>query len=175
MYYDIKLTYLKYSHQILHYINGFINDYDTSNDILQEIFLKIYEKGYNLDPESNYTKNFLYKCAKNKVIDYLRCPNNLIIIDIEDLEYLACSKEYLNTLENEYIEGEIVSSIYDIINDLDDLTKNIFIKHTIERVNIQEIQQEYKISKYKIYQEIKKAKNEILQRFKNLNNKRKIN
>ncbi|MCK0147142.1 RNA polymerase sigma-70 factor [Arenibacter sp. F26102] len=70
--------------------NKYIEDLDTSKDIVQDVFIKIWEDKIEFQNENNI-KSYLYTSVKNKSIDYLqtkqyRLKDRLSIQNLEKLE-----------------------------------------------------------------------------------------
>lgn len=60
-----------YQSRIFNVVNKILKDEDASNDIVQDVFVTLYEKGETFESRSSiYT--WLYRIATNKSIDYIR-------------------------------------------------------------------------------------------------------
>lgn len=60
-----------YSKMLLSNILHMVKDPEVAKELLQDLFLKIWEKRATIDPEKSF-KSFLFTIAKNIVYDYLR-------------------------------------------------------------------------------------------------------
>ena len=72
------------------FANKYLNDMDTSKDVVQEVFIKTWEKQVPY-PNHNAIKSFLYTSVKNKCLDRLRSKRykvrvNSPIIDFEQIQ-----------------------------------------------------------------------------------------
>jgi RNA polymerase sigma-70 factor (ECF subfamily) len=56
---------------LLLYANSIINNIDISKDILQDVFLKLWERRRDLKVESS-VKSYLYAAVRNSCLDYLK-------------------------------------------------------------------------------------------------------
>lgn len=70
--------------------NKYVNNLDTSKDIVQELFIKIWEDKIEFQNEFAI-KSYLYTAVKNKSIDYLKSKQfqstqSIQLQDIEELE-----------------------------------------------------------------------------------------
>lgn len=70
--------------------NNYIEDLDISKDIVQEVFIKIWEDKIEFQHE-NTVKSYLYTAVKNRSLDYLKSKHykstqSLVIEDIADWE-----------------------------------------------------------------------------------------
>ena len=68
----------KYHNEIFKYVYNMVNNYQETEDLLQEIFFKVYKNlnKYNSDKASFRT--WLYRISKNYVINYLKSAHNKI-------------------------------------------------------------------------------------------------
>lgn len=85
----------EYSSELYKYINSKVKNKCDTEDILQDIFIKIYK---NIDKiyEQSKLKSWIYKITKNTIIDYYRKKKD-VAVDIKDLEK---SLEEDNNLDN---------------------------------------------------------------------------
>lgn len=60
-----------YSRMLLSNIIHMVKDQEVAKELLQDLFLKVWEKRESIDVEKSF-KSFLFTIAKNKVYDYLR-------------------------------------------------------------------------------------------------------
>lgn len=63
--------YAQYSEQIYARLLRLLKDQDTADEILQDLFLKIWEKRQSINPHQSF-KSYLYTVAENLVYDYFR-------------------------------------------------------------------------------------------------------
>ncbi|PAB60114.1 RNA polymerase sigma factor SigZ [Anaeromicrobium sediminis] len=83
---DDKVKYIwnEFSSELYKYINGKVKNKCDAEDILQDIFVKIYKNIDKVDKQSKL-KSWIYKITKNTIIDYYRKKKD-ITVDIEKLE-----------------------------------------------------------------------------------------
>lgn len=68
--------YEDYSTSIFKYIYAIVQEPQTAEDLMQETFLKVYEK-YDSIKETNNVKSFLFRTAHNTTIDFFRKESRL--------------------------------------------------------------------------------------------------
>ena len=77
-----------YHHRLCVYANSLVNDNDHAEDIVQNVFIRTWERRHNL--KSNFTiKSFLYKSVHNEFIDQYRKKKSVTALEkkyIEELE-----------------------------------------------------------------------------------------
>jgi RNA polymerase sigma-70 factor (ECF subfamily) len=66
-----ELLFRKYFVRLCSFTNKFINDPDLSREIVQEVFMKIWEGRENINPDDSL-KSYLFKIAQNLSINNLR-------------------------------------------------------------------------------------------------------
>lgn len=150
--YNKNYTYL------VKYLCLLVYDFNVAEDLAHDIFLRIY-KSKNSEITGMKLRNYLRKAAKNIVIDYLRkkareeAKNNKIIPELMELNELF----YMN-LENSIIEGEVLSTVNEVLENFSERNRKIFISRIMEQKTRNEISKEEKISPHSV----KMIENEIL-------------
>ncbi|MCF8020673.1 MAG: RNA polymerase sigma factor SigZ [Vallitaleaceae bacterium] len=105
----------KFNYELLNYIKSKVSDQYEAEDILQDVFIKIYKNIDQLDDEAKL-KSWLYKITNNTIIDWYRKRKatdiNIDLFDIpirveEDLltmndEIGACLIKFLGRLPKKY-------------------------------------------------------------------------
>lgn len=81
------------------YINSFVDNIYTAEDLMEDTFFKVATKKPRFSGKSSF-KTWLYAIARNMTLDYLRKNKKLANIPIEDLnnyiaEEMDVEKEYL--------------------------------------------------------------------------------
>jgi RNA polymerase sigma-70 factor (ECF subfamily) len=80
-----------YNHKLCLYALGLVNDKDRAEDIVQNVFIKTWEKRKNLKPELSI-KSYLYKSVYNEFIDQNRKMQSVTALEkkyIEELDSLV--------------------------------------------------------------------------------------
>jgi len=72
-----EIIFKKYYPKLLVFVNRHVGDQDVAQDIVQDIFFKLFESSRSL-PDNFNLKSWLYKVARNAALDYLR---HLQVID----------------------------------------------------------------------------------------------
>ena len=120
----------------------YINDIDLAKDIVQDVFIKIWNKDLDFKNEE-HIKSYLYRAVKNKSLDILkskeyRSNSNL---DIETLKLIS-SPTYF---EKQILIEETHRIVDEAINTLPYKCKNI-IKLSLEGLKNKQISEELAIS-----------------------------
>jgi len=126
--------YLTYSKALYKKINGIVKDEAIADELLQDLFLKVWEKRAYIKPECSFAA-FLYTIANNLVYDYFRKISKdkrlhaRLLINAVDY--------YMQTEEN-LIGKETSAIIQQAIDKLSDQRKRVFTLCKIEGKSYQE-------------------------------------
>lgn len=103
-----------------------LKDKDAANSILQDAFILIYQKA-ELYKESTNPKAWIYTIVKNLITDYLRKDNKIIYFSD------------INTIPNKKITDFDNIAINQLINELDEISRQIVILYVFEGFKHKEI------------------------------------
>ena len=129
-----NVLYLTYSKDLYRKINAVIKDESVSDELLQDLFLKIWEKRADIRPEQSFIA-FLHTVANNLVYDYFRKVSKdkrlraKLLINAVDY--------YMQTEEN-LIGKETWRIIELAIDKLSDQRRKVFMLCKIEGKSYQE-------------------------------------
>lgn len=137
---SFELIFTKYYSSLLLFVERHTGDRDLAKDIVQDIFLKLYEISENI-PEDFNVKSWLYKVARNAAIDYLR---HLKVVDNNEL-LMAESMMYAGEVD-EAINEELASKISQAINALPEQCRQIVYMNVMEGKKYTEIAERLNIS-----------------------------
>lgn len=112
--------YNQYSESLKRFILSRVKDKDATNDILQEVFIKIHLKKDSIkNPES--IKSWVFTIANNTILDYFKknskkldIIDDLPSIEVEkDKEHSAidCLKPLIKNLPKTYVDAMLLSEI----------------------------------------------------------------
>jgi RNA polymerase sigma-70 factor, ECF subfamily len=98
--------------ELLGFIKTRINDSDTAEDILQEVFVKIHNNTDTLKQNSSLA-SWVYQITRNTIIDFYRKKkidysdegvDKPLPMEIEDLngDFIHCVKSFISQLPNKY-------------------------------------------------------------------------
>lgn len=93
-----ECIYRIYSLPIYGNILKMVHDEDAADDLLQDVFLKIWDKREDIDPEKSF-RSFLFTCSKHLVYNFIRRGN----LENQVANYLS----YRNTELYSHIEEDI--------------------------------------------------------------------
>lgn len=145
--------YEKYSLKLYANIFRLVKSEDTAKEILQDLFLKIWELRGQIDPEKSF-KSFLYKIAGNLVYDHFRKVSRDKRLS-DNLLYLL-EEEYSHS-EESVIYNESVELLCMAINQLPEMRRRVYVLGKMEGKTYEEISAQLGISHSTISDHIVKA------------------
>ncbi|HOT45814.1 MAG TPA: sigma-70 family RNA polymerase sigma factor [Spirochaetota bacterium] len=112
-----SVNYRLYAAAVIRFLRRIVHDLHVSEEICQDVFLRVYEKRIDLDPESPQTLNFFFTAAKNAAIDFIRrkrCEEEkLRSIQVEEA---VLDRQFYEDIENMCLRGEVLSTLSDVIS-----------------------------------------------------------
>ena len=142
----------KYYRDLCFYSNKIIRDFEISRDIVQEVFIKLWDESNKL-PDSLEIKSYLYACVKNSSLNYIKKEASKDKYKAKILELL--NSHVSNSTEVEY--KELVQAVENTINSLPDSMYKIFDLSRNEGLKNREIAEELGISIKTVESNITKA------------------
>ena len=145
-----------------------VKDDDISQDIVQDVFIKIWEK--KEEYSSINIEAFLFKMVRNKCLDYIkhiRVVNNSqnelqISVQVEELYRI----DFIGDEPYVLIEEELRNEIESIINSLPDRCREVFVLSRIKGFKNKEIAAQLGINIKNVERHISRALKEFRTKFK---------
>ena len=131
----------------------YLNDLDLSKGIVQDFFVKFYEKKQEIDITTSL-KSYLYLSVRNTCLNYIK-KKSIQNRHHNNIEY--SSTEISDELSNKIEETELEHEIFNQINKLPDQCKRIFLMSRVDFKKNQEIADELNIAKRTVETQISKA------------------
>ena len=115
--------YTDYYDKVLRYVRHHINSYDDAEDVVSDIFLKIYSKLDTFDESKASMSTWIYTITRNEVVDYYRkrrldlsldeLPENTVADNNNNLdEMLEDLADLLQTLPEKQRDAVILFYVY---------------------------------------------------------------
>jgi RNA polymerase sigma-70 factor (ECF subfamily) len=122
----------RYCQVLIDFGRRYVNDTQIAENIVQNVFLKIWEFKEKLDPSANI-KTYLYTSVKNQALNYLR-HLNVENQYAENVDILTAP-----TPEDNKFQKEIKESVYKAIAQLPKKTRIIFLMNRFDNLTYKEI------------------------------------
>ncbi|MDR2651852.1 MAG: sigma-70 family RNA polymerase sigma factor [Prevotellaceae bacterium] len=135
-----------YRNKLLGYLFRMIGSIEETKDIVQDVFMKIWEGRENIDKINNL-ETYIFKMAKNRMIDTFRkFPKDEICINITE-----------ENLENLLLEKEKQQILQEAVNHLPPRQKEVYKSHFDQEKPLKKIAQETNTSLSAVQNNINKA------------------
>lgn len=131
---DFKTSVLPISKKLLRFATHFLKDEDTAKDVVQDVFLKLWQKRDNLAEIENIDA-FAMRMTKNRCLDLIRA-NRIVAIDAETDHNL---KQETVDVHSKVELSESANQIKILINKLPDLQRQVMQMRDIEQLSYEEI------------------------------------
>lgn len=151
-YYSILME--KYHNEMFKFVYNILGSYESTEDVLQEIFLKTYSNLKKFNSEKASFRTWLYRIAYNHTMNHLNSKeykNNLVISTYEESSLVSNS-----SIEKDIVKEEKIDQIKTLIEKL--LTskhKEIMYLHFFSGLTVKEISETTEIPEKTIYKAIK--------------------
>ncbi|WP_413670089.1 RNA polymerase sigma factor [Mucilaginibacter sp. Mucisp86] len=145
--------YHHYSLKIYANILRMVKDADDAQELLQDVFLKVWQKRHNIDPEQSF-KSYLFRISRNLVYNFFRD----VSIERKVMDYLASIGTELHTdLEDDLMFKEQKQLLEQAINQLPPQRRQVYTLCKIEGHSYAEVSRMLGISTSTISDHIVKA------------------
>lgn len=161
--------------RLMSYCRLFVPDQQQAKDLVQECFIKLWEKRQSIKPMESI-ESFLFVMLRNRCLNYLRDQKvgqgkiSLWQVGENEFQYLY-QLDFLHK-EERALEEELVEALQNAINNLPERRKLVFIKNKINGQKQAEISRELKISLQAVEKHLQLAKkqmyNELTKQFPSL-------
>ncbi|MDA3880601.1 MAG: RNA polymerase sigma-70 factor [Prolixibacteraceae bacterium] len=139
----------KYYAHLCAYVFKITDDYSTAEDIVQELFVKIWVTRSNLEISTNLN-NYLFVSARNHAFNYLRQENNR-------RKLLEKVHLFSNESSQEIAPPEFIDALEKCIDKLPSRTKQVLLMNKFKTMKLNEISLELQTSVKTIKNQLWKA------------------
>jgi len=149
----------KHYKELVVYANGYLFDKDSSEDIVQEIFIYIWENAYKLNIETSI-KSYLYAMVRNKCLNYLKSIKLTDSFELLDFNINLITEHVFNSTTEE--DKKIVyHQILKIIDTLPEKMQQVVKLKFLHNYKYSEIASELDVSVNTVKTQLKRAKLKI--------------
>jgi len=132
----------KYKGKILTYVHRSVRNWEDTDDLAQEIFIKVFQALPRWEPRAKFS-TWLYKIAHNVCVDYHRAKSRNVSsysIDDEEIIYgMPSADDIYSDPETAVIEKETGKMIQEALEQLSDRQRTVFVLYHYEGLKIKEI------------------------------------
>ncbi len=150
-----------YGSKIYRFALAYLKCKPDAEELMQDVFLKVWENRQNLDPSRN-VKAYIFKIAVNCVYDFIRKKN------IEKA-FLDCTKENFlpgaKSLWHEVIWNDMLSRLNDLVMKMPEQRQLIFLLSREEGLSNGEIAKKLNLSKRTVENQLYRATQYLREHF----------
>ena len=125
---------LMYKNQIIYFIQKYVRDINTAEDLAQDVFVYLLIKKENYKFEYSL-KTYLYTIAKSKALNYIKREKRIVAIDEKEYENIKDVEE----LEEKVFKNERAENLKNAIQKLKLEYQNAIYLADIEELSYKEI------------------------------------
>lgn len=160
---DFEAVFKEYYNPLVNFVNKYLNNVESSREIIQMTFVKIWNNKENIEVKSSI-KAYLYQIAKNSMIDYIRSNKN----SVSNIELNIKQMEEYPEDESTELDPYIVrQAIEKALLPLKPKSREIFVMNKFEGLNYEEIAEYLDISKRSVEDNISKVIKHLKEELKN--------
>jgi len=139
---SFELIFREFYPPLVMFANKFTKDSDASADIVHQVFIKLWEKRSEMDPDPRL-KSYLFTSVHNRCLNFLRDRKKFVQSDLPP-DSLALNQyvEDPNRMEEEELRVQIDNAI----ESLPEKTREVFILSRFEELKYKEIAERLDIS-----------------------------
>lgn len=142
----------QYYRQLSVFAVKYLNDLETSKEIVQDLFVHIFKTRRTLIITSSL-RSYLYQSVRHRCLNYLKQKQTTK----SHLEQLALSEESTDELDARIFETELEHRIFQIVDKLPERCREIFTLSRIQGITNKEIASRLNISIRTVETQISKA------------------
>lgn len=148
---SFNTLFTRYYKKLCYYSVRITNRGELSEEIIQELFIKIWENRESLIIE-NKVKSYLYRSAFNRSVNALRNNRSALVNDAE----IQHPESYYNA-DNEILYFELEVKLFEIIDSFPEKQRNVFILKRFDNLSYKEIAAELDMSERMVEKYLSKS------------------
>jgi len=161
---DFKTNILPVSKKLLRFATLFLKDEDDAKDVVQDVFLKLWQKRDELEKIDNI-EAFAMRMTKNRCLDVIRAGKTIPISADTDRKM----KEESVDVHIQVEFSESANQIKKLINGLPDLQRTVMYLRDIEQLSYDEIAETTELQLNAIRVNLSRARKKVRDEFLKLN------
>lgn len=132
-----SVVIFRYKEKISRYARKFLSETEDINDIVQDIFIKIYINVKAFDPKRKFS-SWLYRIAHNELVNHLKKHSKRKVLPLFDFDTILPVKHGTDYLE-EAVREEFKEKINKFLDKLEPKYKEPIILYYLQELSYQEI------------------------------------
>ncbi len=161
---DFKTNILPVSKKLLRFATQLLKDEDEAKDVVQDVFLKLWQKRDELEKVENI-EAFAMRMTRNRCLDVIRASKTIAV----SAETARWMKELTVDVHSQIEFTESANQIKKLINGLPDLQRTIMYLRDIEQLSYDEIADTTELQLNAIRVNLSRARKKVRDEFLKLN------
>jgi RNA polymerase sigma factor (sigma-70 family) len=141
----VETTYIEKRSTLLKYIQSRVRTIEEAEDILHDVFYQAVRNSNTIEPINNIM-GWLYRIAKNKIIDWYRKKKQTPLSLHKQLDAETTLGDLLAdsgiNIEKDFIRSLVFEAIYKSIEQLPGKQREVFMKRELKGMSYKEIAEE---------------------------------
>ena len=158
-----SILFKKYYEVLFQFGGRFLKDWEASENIVQEVFVRFWLDKEKIDIKSN-VKAYLFTAVKNRSLTYLLHQKKQINID----ERISLMTDNTDSPEEAYIIKEKKNAVARAINQLPEKCRQVYIMNRYDNLSYREISEILDISLNTVKTHMKRALKSLFEKLKDL-------
>ncbi len=156
-----RFLYDEYGPKIHAFVLSYLKNSSDAEELLQEVFLKLWDIRSTLDSSKNI-KSFLFKICINLIYDFIRRKN----IEKAYLDYSEKdSQSFSDNTWHEVIYNEMVANLQQLVTKMPEQRQRIFRLSKEDGLSNDEIAQQLKLSRRTVENQLYRAVSSLKEKF----------
>lgn len=159
--------FLQYKNLIIRLVVNKTNDYQTAQEICQQVFISFYS---NMDRVSDdMVKAWLMRCTQNAIIDYFRRKKNRTEVYLEDPDITEVGNVLVEESVERYVEQssncELLGRILREVKEVNEQWFEVLVLNCVEGLPYAEIARRLNLSETVLRARMRRARGYIRKKF----------
>lgn len=138
---DFEQLFKAHFTHLCNFAHQYVPDQDSARDITQKVFINLWEKREQMDPEKSI-RSYLFTSVRNRCLNYIRDQkkyrSNVLDVEINDIEF-AFEEDHMAV-------EELKAKIESILSTLPDKCREVFEMSRYKSMKYKEIAEEMEVS-----------------------------
>lgn len=147
-------VYFRYKDRLWYYCFGWLKSAEDTDDLVQEVFMRLWEMRAFLDPELSFS-SFVYTMARNRVLNFFRAMD--VEQQVKKALLLKTEEVAAEAADAELLSGEYRQAFRDAIGQLPPQRQRVFNMSRIQHLSHREIAERLGISVYTVQEHISES------------------
>jgi len=153
----------KYYQNLCRFASGYLGDHDTAEEIVQQVFINLWDQKENIDPERP-VKSYLFTSVKNRCLNHIRDRKKFrsYYLDIETELIIPVAEK------DNIMEEDMETQLAQALNKLPEKCREIFMLCRFEDMKYKDVAEKLGISQKTVETQMSKALKILREEFKDL-------